>query len=450
MELATYITIGFFIVLVLSGIVMSYQYFTSPGTIEEAESLIKKGQFKDAIMLLEKLLEKDERNPNVNFLLGLTYQKMGDFQNAILYFKRILKFGRYNQQINEIITRQHLAYALESNSNYTEAKNEYLILTNIEPTNPDNFYHAGKLLFMGKNYINAINLLKQAIHLNHRHFPALTTLGKALFYQRFYSEAKNYLEKAKEVNPKDNENLYYLAQTYRYLGEFNKAIQLLDIVEKDPKIKPKALLLKGLTLIDSESYSQAIYELDKALSHFTKASNDDLLANYLLAHCYEKTKNISKAIEHWEYIHKIQSNYKDVKEKLRQYADFKTSDAIKDLLISNRLQFETIFRKILDKLKLRPILINVDSESQITGICSDSAQNSPYRIQNILVRLYREMNPISENQARDFHEKIKSENAIKGIFLTVSEFSPAAIEYCSNRPIELYDSSRLTKLLENQ
>lgn len=449
MELATYITIGFFIILILGGIVVSYQYFTSPGSIDEAESLINKGQFKDAILLLEKLLEKDERNPSINFLLGLAYEKMGDYQNAIVYFKRILKFGRYNQQVNEIIARQHLAYALESNNNYTDAKNEYLILTKIEPTNPDNFYHAGKLLFMGKVYTNAVNLLKQAINLNHRHFPALTTLGKAFFYQRIYNEAKNYLEKAKEVNPKDNENLYYLAQTYRYLGEFNKAIQLLDIVEKDPKIKPKALLLKGLTLIDTESYSQAIYELDKAIVHINKASNDDLLAHYLLSHCYEKTKNITKAIENWEYIHKIQPDFKDVKEKLKQYSEFKTSDAIKDLLISNRLQFETIFRKILDKLKLKPLLINVDNESQITSICSDSGQNNPYKIQNVLVRLFREMSPISEIQAREFHEKMKSENATRGIFLTVSEFSSAAIDYCSNRPIELYDSSMLSKLLEN-
>jgi tetratricopeptide (TPR) repeat protein len=449
MEITTYITIGFIIFVIIIGIISLYQYVTSPGNEEEAEVLINKGQFKDAILLLEKLLEKDERNPTANFLSGLAYEKIGDYQNAIMYYKRILKFGRYNQRINEILARKHLAYALESSGNYTDAKNEYLILTKIEPTNADNFYHAGKLLYMGKAYQNAINLLKQAVQINSRHFAALSTLGKALFHIKIYSEAKIYLEKAKDIDPKEPENLYYLAQTYRYLGEFNKALQLLDIVEKDPKIKPKALLLKGLILIDTESYSQAINELDKAIVHLNKGSNDDLFAHYLMSIAYEKLKNITKAIEHWEYIEGIQPNYKDVKEKLKQYAEFKTSDAIKDLLISNRIQFETFFRKLLDKLKLKPLLINVDSDSVITGVCTDYGQNSPYKVNNILVRLYREVHPISEMQVREFHDKMKSENATRGIYLTVSEFSSSAIDYCNNRPIELYDGKALTKLLES-
>ncbi|GIX40734.1 MAG: hypothetical protein KatS3mg129_0467 [Leptospiraceae bacterium] len=448
MEITTYIAFGFFIFLILIAGILIFQYLTSPGKIEDAEQLINKGHFKDAIILLEKLLEKDERNPNVNFLLGLAYEKIGDYQNAILYYKRILKFGRYNQKINEILVRKHLAYALESNGNYTEAKNEYLILTKIEPSNADNYYNAGKLLYMGKAYQNAISLLKQAVNINNRHFNALTTLGKTYFYLRIYNEAKINLEKAKDVDPKNTENLYYLAQTYRYLGEFSKAIQVLDIIEKDQALKPKALLLKGLILIDTESYSQAISELDKAIVYINKATNEDLLAHYLLAIAYEKTKNISKAIEHWEYIHHIHPDYKNVKEKLKQYAEFKTSDAIKDLLISNRLQFESYFRKILDKLNLKPLLINIDNDSMITAICSDSGQHNPYKIQNILVRLYREMQPISETQVREFHDKMKTENAARGIYITVSEFSSSALDYCNNRPIELYDNKTLAKLLE--
>jgi restriction endonuclease Mrr len=52
-------------------------------------------------------------------------------------------------------------------------------------------------------------------------------------------------------------------------------------------------------------------------------------------------------------------------------------------------------------------------------------------------------------QVREFHDKMKSENATRGIYLTVSEFSSSAIDYCNNRPIELYDGKALTKLLES-
>lgn len=425
-----------------------YRNFSST-SYEDAEQLLKQGKFKESIELLEKLLEKDERNPDVNFLLGLNYEKIGDFSSAIMYYKRILKFGRYNQRINEILVRTHLANSYLNIENFTEAKNEYLILTQIEPSNAEHYFNVGKIFFKGKLYSNAIKFLKQAIEINSRHFESFSIIGKCFFYQRIFSEAKNYLEKAKELNPKEPENLYYLAQTLRYLGEFNKAIEVLEIVEKEQKLRGKALLLKGLILLDSESYTQAINELEKSISFLNKASNDDLLAHYLIAAASEKMKNISKAIENWEYIHQIQPNFKDVSEKLKFYSDYKTSDAIKDLLISNSIQFETYFRKILNKLNLKPLLVNLDNNSTITAVCIN-LDSSPNRIQkNTLVRLFRETSIISENQIREFHDKMKIENAQRGIFLSVSDFSSSAVDYCTNRPIDLMNSKKVAQLLEN-
>lgn len=422
---------------------------TSAGDLDEAQSLIQKGHYKDAIVLLEKQLEKDERDPNVNFLLAQAYEKLGDHSNAILYARRILKFGRYNQNVNEIVVRTHLAHSLEKNGNFNEAKNEFLILTTIEPTNIEHFYNAGRLLYRAKLYQNSMNVLKQGLQLNSKHFPTLTTLGKACFHLKFYTEAKNYLEKAKEINPHDSENLYYLAQTLRYLGEFQKAIQYLDIVEKDSKLKSRALLLKGIILIDTESFSQGIMELEKASGMFPKGTQENLLTHYYIALAAEKLKNIEKALEHWEYIHSTQPDYKDVKAKLKQYSDFKTSDIIKDILTSNRVQFETLFRKIIEKLNYKALSLNVDSDSTITAVCSNYA-NPQYKTNSILIRLYREMKPVSESQVREFHEAMKMENAYKGIYMCVSDFHPKAIEYCSNRPIDLYNANSITKLFENK
>ncbi len=307
----------------------------------------------------------------------------------------------------------------------------------------------GKIFFKAKIYPKAIKFLRQAIQIHSRHFLALTTLGKCFFIQRIFTEAKTCFENALAINPKDSENLYYLSQTLRYLGEYKKAVEYLDVVEKDQKFKAKALLLKGMIFLDMESYTQAINEFEKAILHTNKGGNDDLIARYLAASTYEKTKNITKAIEHWEYIFKIQKDFKDVAEKLKQYSDFKTSDAIKDLLISSNIQFETYFRKILDKLKLKPLSINLDNDSTITAVCVN-VENIPTVLQkNTLVRLFRETSPISENQIREFHDKMKIENAIRGIYLTVSDFHSSVVKYCDSRPIELYDSGKLTKLLES-
>ncbi len=447
MDNSIYLIVVLGVLFLSAGVVYIFHILRSPGSIEEAEKLIHSGHFKDAIQLLEKLLEKEERDPSVNFLMALAYEKQGDFQNAILYYKRILKFGRYNQNINEIKVRKRLASCYENINNYTEAKNEYLILTQIEPSNPENFYHAGKIFYMAKQYQNATKLLKNAVDLNGRYFDALTTFGKSLFYLKHFGEAQKYLEKAKDINPREPENLFFLAQVLEYLGDYNRAITLLDIAEKSENWKGKALFLKGKILLSADSPSQAIVELEKSLN-YTKSTDQILLTKYLIANCYEKMKNLSKAIEYWEYIHNLQPDYKDVKAKLKQYQELRHSDEVKDLVIANKIQFETIFRKILDNMDLKPLMINFDNDVTITAICTNKNQGSIYKTHNILVRLFREFTPINEHQVRDFHEKMKSENAIKGYFISVSEFSSSAIDYCNNRPIELYNASMITQLLK--
>lgn len=448
MENLIYIGVGLSVILILAGLVLAYRFLTSPGSAEEAKKLIEKGYYKDAIALLEKLLEKEDRDPDVNFLLGIAHQKLGDFSNAVMYFRRILKFGRYNREVNEIVVRTHLASSLENNGNFQEAKNEYIILTSIEPTNIEHYYNAGRLLYRSKLLQNTVSLLKKGLQVNGRHFPSLSLLGKSLFQLKEYTEAKIHLEKAREINPNDMENLYYLAQTLRYTGDSQKAIQILDIVEKDQKFKSRALLLKGIVLIDMESYSQGISELEKAAKLLPKGSQEELLAHYFIGYASEKIKNIDKAIQHWEYIHSLQPDFKDVKSRLKQYADFKTSDIVKDILTASRLQLEIHFRKLLEKLQLKPTHINLDNDSMITAICATG--NTQYKMNQTLVRLYREMTPVTETQIREFHELMKREGAVKGIYFSIYSFHPKAFEYCANRPINLYDGNMITKIMENQ
>jgi hypothetical protein len=62
--------------------------------------------------------------------------------------------------------------------------------------------------------------------------------------------------------------------------------------------------------------------------------------------------------------------------------------------------------------------------------------------------ILREMKTLTEGQLRDFHENIKDNHATKGIIMTVGEISPAANEFASSRPIDIYGSDRIAKLAE--
>jgi tetratricopeptide (TPR) repeat protein len=416
--------------------------------IEDIQAMIARGRFRDALRELEAILEKDERNPLVNFLLGNVHEKMGGYQAAILQYRRILKFGRWRDDVTELKVRRHLAECLRHAGNHTEAKNEYLILTKLDPQNFEYFYEVARLFQKGKVYPNALKFYKQAVALNSHHFESWSGLGRTYFAMNAYSDAKDALSRAAELDPANRENLYYLGQAYRFLGEHSRALEYFEKSERDESLRTRSILAKGLVLIDQGSYAQAMTELERGLAWAETGSEIWLQFHYLIAACAERLKDVGVAIEHWELIQKHDPKYRDVASKLKQYAEFRTNDQIKELLIASRIQFETLARSIAGNMGLRILSSRMHNDIAITLVCSENQGAQKLRAQNTLVRIYREMGAISENQIREFHDLMKSENAAKGIFMTVGEFSPSAMEYAANRPIELVDGAAMIPVIQ--
>ena len=78
-------------------------YFLSvyvfPKKIEEIQGMIDAGQAKLAIKRLTDILEKDDRNPYAHYLLAEAYRADGNSQFAILEYRQVLKFGRFDNKI---------------------------------------------------------------------------------------------------------------------------------------------------------------------------------------------------------------------------------------------------------------------------------------------------------------------------------------------------------------
>ncbi len=62
---------------------------------------------------------------------------------------------------------------------------------------------------------------------------------------------------------------------------------------------------------------------------------------------------------------------------------------------------------------------------------------------------YQANNKITVEQVREFYGVIMSEGATKGLFITTSAFTSAAIDFCKDKPIELIDGNGFASLLES-
>lgn len=444
MDLTTYIIIVILLFVVGTGLTYIIKSMAGPRKIEEIRKLMSARRFKEARSELQKILDKDDRSMIARYLLARCHMLSGDMAAASIEFRQCIKIGKYNPDVPETKVRENLATTYLALENYTEAKNEYLILTTIDPDNFENYYQLGKLFLNSGVYQRAIKFLGTAVKLNQRHTDALALIGQAYYQVQNYNEGRNFLTRALQLAPGNRQASYYLGLCLRFTGDLEWALKELEKAEKDEEFRDRAILAKGMVMVDQQSYAKAITELDRGIKVATSA---DVKINmrYLMAAAAEKSRDLHTAIEQWETIEQVRPGFRDVKEKLKQYQEFRTDDSIKDFMIASTAQFEGICRKIIENMELQILELEVLNENAIVALASEGeASRRTMRRFHHLIYIQREIEMVSEKKIRDFHEMIKTKNATRGIFMTTGDVSPAALSFASNRPIEIYDATSIT------
>jgi tetratricopeptide (TPR) repeat protein len=446
--LAAIIGLVFFVAL---GGYYVYVSMAGPRRIEEIDRLIRQNRVREAVFQLEKLLDKDDRNMRGHYMMARCHQKLNAPARAILSLRQCTKIARYSPEVTEAAVRKLLAACFESSGNHTEAKNEYLLLTQLEPEVYEHFYHVGELFFRAGVQPKAMQFLKKAVALNAKHADSLSLLGQCEYQQGNYQDAKNALGQAVQIKPDHSVARYFLGLSLRYLGDAEWAVKEFEKAEKDEGLREKALLAKGMALIDMEAYPRAIIELERGLK-LSKAGSEIMInMNYLLALAAERSRDLATAIRHWEIVDKLRPNYRDVREKLKQYQEFRTDDSIKDFLIANAEQFEETSRKMLEGLGYSISSLKRNSDLTIEALVSDSdgtANQRNIRKFYTLIFIQRDMSPVSERQVRDFHEQMREKNASRGIVMTTGDIMPQAANFASTRPIDIFDAAKTADALK--
>jgi restriction endonuclease Mrr len=148
-------------------------------------------------------------------------------------------------------------------------------------------------------------------------------------------------------------------------------------------------------------------------------------------------------------IEKLKPGFRDVRDKLKQYQEFRTDDAIKDLMIASSAQFEAIARSMLEGMGMHISSLRLVGDAAVEALTSESETNKRMmRKAYTLILIQREMNALAERHVREFHESMREKNASRGIIMTTGEVTPQALSFASSRPIEIYDSAKLADALK--
>ena len=446
--LITYVLIFVFFIILTIIILYIVHTYVIPKKMDDILRMIEAGQTKLAIRKLNDVLEKDDRNSYAHYLLAEAYLKEGNKQYAIVEYRQVLKFSRFDERMQERKIRSTLARLYSERNAQEEAKKEYLILTKIDPDNYENYFELGKMFFKNNLLDKAVPFLKKSVMNNANHDESYFYLGQIYYRTNSFNDAKQMLINAIKIDSTNHKAHYFLGLVLRQQSDYDWAIKEFEISQRSEELKVKSFLAKGSCYMEKGQLPKAVMEFQRGLKFARRGSESELNLRYFLADCHERMRDIHSAINNWEKIVEINANFRDVQEKLRNYAEFRQDDRIKDFLIAGLAQFEHMCRKMIEAMghNIMDVDIISDTEIEIIGTEIEGKWRNT-RQTNRIIRIIRTTDAIQERLLRRLYESMKPKNATRIIVITTGDFSQGAVDFANTRPIELIGKSELVELL---
>ncbi len=445
----TYIMVFLFCIILAIIALYLLSMYVFPKQVEEIKKMIEAGQTKLAIRKLTEMLEKDDRNPYAHFLLAEAYKAENNLQYSVLEYRQVLKFGRFDDKINEVYIRTTLASIYKERKALEEARKEYLLLTKLDPANFENFYEMGIITYNMGQLDKATNYFKKSASLNLKHDMSFFYLGQIYYKNGVSADAKQCFLNTIKIDPTNYQAHYYLGLVLRQLGDHEWALKEFEIAMKSDELRVKSLLARGSCYMEKSQFPKAVMEFERGLKYAKKGSDLELNLRYFMAESYEKIRDVHSAILNWEKIVEVNPKFRDVQQKLGMYAEFRQDDRIKDFMIAGLAQFEHMTRKIIASMNYNITDIEIISDTEIEIIATENEgkwRNT--RQSNRIIRVLRTTDTLQEPYFRKLNETMRPRNATRILVITTGDVSQKALEFTNTRPIEIKGKAELVELLK--
>jgi len=445
------VIIGLSIALLLLGAFYVFSSLLGPHKLDSIKVLMETGKYDQAINALNALLKKDEHNPLAHLYLAESYYFVNNFEMAIVEYKQVLATGRFSNSATEKIIHKRLADIYMKFGQLEEAQKEYVILSKLEPHNAEYLYQIGSIFYQRGMKEQALSYLDKALKSGKSSAEMFSLMGRVFYEMNRTNEALNAFTNSVKLDPKNYESHYYIGLILRAMNSYGKAVQELDIAEqtRDISLKIKAIYQKGLCKLEVGDLEGAKSDFERALKYSPEENNTTIAIRYTLGVTYERERRLVEAVEQWEKVAQLRPNYQDVQAKLAEYADLRVDDKLKDILTSTPTTFEIISQNLLKTLgyeTLESKMINEDN-IEIVGM-EKSLKWRDVRGGKVLIRISRDNDDIGEDLVAKLVENLKLIHGTRAVYITTGKFTPQAIRYSENRPVDLYDRQKLTAIFK--
>ncbi|WP_027727727.1 tetratricopeptide repeat protein [Treponema sp. C6A8] len=422
----------------------------APHKLDNVPRLLRQGKTQTAIKMCKQIVSKEPKNFQAHYYLGKAYLKENRTELALMEYKTVNDNALFGEGIEELPFRKEYAQILLQHNQQNDALQNFLLLTKMEPNNAENFFQAGRIYELQNRYDIALGFMQKAAMLDKKHAKAHAEIGLMMYRTKQYEGAKKEIDIAIKLSPETYSSYYYLGKILKDQKDLNSAIKAFEKAQRDPEVRQKALIEHGSCFMVANRYDNAAMDFQRAIDLDKNNSNPEtLFARYFLGLCYEKSRKIDDAIKQWEEIYKRNKNFRDVASKLQEYKDLQANDYLKDYLTCSNDEFPEICKNTAEKgLNMQVLTCDLKKWGcQITGVAKGDDSWMNVRKQVILIRFFRNPEPIEDAPVREAVELLKTMNAVKAFMFSSSSFTQAAKHFAENRPVELVEKQKLEAVL---
>ena len=200
------------------------------------EELISKGEYQKAVDLAKKFIEAKQITEGLYIDMGIAYQKMKDYPNAIASYEEAVKLNPLGTAalMNE-------ASCYQEQNDLPKLAETLKRVVDIDPTKEDVRYALAVLYDKQDKLAEALAQYEEIYKTNPGFKNVAYAVGVIYYGKDQYETAEPYFEKAAALNAQDDQVLLAQGQNYLKEKKFDKAIPALKAfldITKNENYKP--------------------------------------------------------------------------------------------------------------------------------------------------------------------------------------------------------------------
>lgn len=421
------------------------------GKVKSAKNGIAEEKRKDVSALMRDATKRLTQNPQdvtgLNMMGEVAFQQQNWEKAYSCYASLMDKIAELPLKEQRVIMLRCGITAVKTSRN-VEARKALMRAYAIDPQDSDTNYYLGLVHYLDKEYEKATSHFKKTLLVRSGNYLALKYLGQAFQKMHKYSEAIPNLKKAMDVKPDDKEVMFAMGECFYETGSAEKCLKILDRLRADPGFGAQSSLYTGMIRAKSGQYKEAKEDFLIGLKHMNVPLDTANDLRYRLSQAYIKLGEINQALTVLRELQQLSPGYKDVAMLMNLYQEMNKNKNLQTYLMAGQSEFVGLCRRLVGrfygntgKVKILDIMVLTDYSDIIVEV------NTPKFSDIVVFRFFRSQGSIGELLLREFHAKIRDTKGGRGICLTPGSFTDDAIRYSEGRPIELYDKTKLSAML---